>query len=177
MALQQGEKAVSQPFLPVSRPHSIHTPVTYLPGPALPLRSRRMDSLRANAKAVLKATVAEAKQLARDNGVLEKTCNLRFVSRFRIYLPQVLRLVCSELIKATRKCKTAAEERALIAKESAAMRAEFREQASVEASLRPRLADGNPLLGRTEASARAPWRSSCSCTCSATPRTSARWSA
>jgi hypothetical protein len=47
-----------------------------------------MDSLRANAKAVLKATVAEAKQLARDNGVLEKTCNLRRVSRFRIFFPK-----------------------------------------------------------------------------------------
>lgn len=36
------------------------------------------------------------------------------------------RLPCSDLIKAVRACKTAAEERALIAKESAAMRAEFR---------------------------------------------------
>jgi hypothetical protein len=35
----------------------------------------------------------------------------------------------SDLIKQVRQCKTAAEERALIAKESAAMRAEFREQA------------------------------------------------
>jgi hypothetical protein len=36
--------------------------------------------------------------------------------------------VSRDLIKAVRKCRTAAEERALIAKESAAMRAEFRDQ-------------------------------------------------
>ena len=40
----------------------------------------------------------------------------------------VLVRVGRDLIKAVRKCRTAAEERALIAKESAAMRAEFRDQ-------------------------------------------------
>ena len=40
----------------------------------------------------------------------------------------MLVLVSRDLIKAVRKCRTAAEERALIAKESAAMRAEFRDQ-------------------------------------------------
>ena len=35
--------------------------------------------------------------------------------------------MCSDLIREVRRCKTAAEERALIAKEAAAMRAEFRE--------------------------------------------------
>jgi len=79
-----------------------------------------MDALKkvkAEAKAALKQVKEEVKTIAKENGLMDKTCNLR------------------DLIRRTRKCKTAAEERALIAKESAAMRAEFREG---EASLRPR---------------------------------------
>jgi hypothetical protein len=57
------------------------------------------------------ALLKELKEVAKDVGVLEKSTKL------------------SSLIKQVRACKTAAEERALIAKESAAMRAEFREQA------------------------------------------------
>lgn len=62
-------------------------------------------------KAATKHALHDLQNVAKDAGILEKTCKL------------------SELIKQVRKCKTAAEERALVARESAAMRAEFREQA------------------------------------------------
>lgn len=37
-------------------------------------------------------------------------------------------MICRELIRAVRACKTAAEERSVVAKESAALRQAFREQ-------------------------------------------------
>ena len=99
---------------------------------------------------------------------------------------------CRDLIKQVRQCKTAAEERNVIAKESAALRQAFKEQ---DGTYRHRCGGGAGgrwfAHGHEEAVATrsilslvlAPahthwagmWPSSCSCTCWATPRTLARW--
>lgn len=47
---------------------------------------------------------------------------------FHLHFSPALHVVCRELIRSVRKCKTAAEERTVIAKESAALRNAFQEQ-------------------------------------------------
>jgi hypothetical protein len=107
------------------------------------------------------ALLKELKEVAKDVGVLEKSTKL------------------SSLIKQVRACKTAAEERALIAKESAAMRAEFREQARFAAlrwRRRARAQCGGALGGNPDVCRHAERRLRASAPAHRTPRCArARW--
>jgi len=102
------------------------------------------------AKAAVKEALSDASSFLKETGLLEKTIKLRCACQPRSRSVRLLsRGGRRDLIKAVRKCRTAAEERALIAKESAAMRAEFRDQVRVRVRAHGAAA-GEPKVPTTE---------------------------